>query len=183
MIGVFIGSFNPPTKAHLDICRILRYNFKKIVLVPVNSKDKELIDINKRIDMLTILTRKYKYLEVSNIMKDYSYLNYRIIDLLKQKYSSINIIMGSDLLENFDKFDNYIYLLDNYSFTIITRDNTNVKELINSKYKDYSSKFSILDYNSNLSSTLARDYLKKGLDTKDILDKDVFNYIKEHNLY
>ena len=51
MIGLFIGSFNPPTKAHIDICQKLKHSFSKIVLVPVNSKDKKLIDIHKRIEI------------------------------------------------------------------------------------------------------------------------------------
>ena len=182
MIGLFIGSFNPPTKAHLDICRILKNKFKKIVLVPVNSNNKKLISIKDRINMLNILARKNKFLEVSNIMQDYSFLNYRIIDLLKKKYHDINIIMGSDLLEKLNTFDNCKYLLDNYSFTIITREK-DVKRIINDKYHDYINKFSILDYNSPISSTMVREYLINNKDTKNILDTDVFNYIKEHDLY
>ena len=40
MIGLFIGSFNPPTRAHMDICLKLKNKFNKIVLVPVSSKEK-----------------------------------------------------------------------------------------------------------------------------------------------
>ena len=42
-------------------------------------------------------------------MKNYSYLNYRIIDLLKKEYGDIGIIVGSDLLDKLDTFDNYDY--------------------------------------------------------------------------
>ena len=183
MIGLFIGSFNPITKAHLDICRILKYNFKKIVLVPVNSNNKELIDINKRINMLYIIKNKYRFIEISNIMKKYSYVNYRIIDLLKQEYGELNIIMGSDLLEKFDSFDNYEYLLNNYNFTIIPRDNMNVKKIINDKYKNYKTKFKILDYQSNISSTKVKELLKDNKDVSNVLDKDVYEYIKKNDLY
>ena len=183
MIGLFIGSFNPPTKAHLNICLKLKNEFKKIVLVPVSSKDKELIDISKRIDMLTILKNKYNFLEISTVMKKYSYLNYRIIDLLKNEYGQINIIMGSDLLDNFDKFDNYEYLLNNYSFTIIPRDNISVDKLIKKKYTNYQNKFKILDYQSNISSTLVRELLKEKKDTKNVLDSDILMYIKKNHLY
>ena len=182
MIGLFIGSFNPPTKAHLDICQILKFRFKKIVLVPVNSNNKKLISLRDRINMLNILSRKNKYLEVSNIMQDYSFLNYRIIDLLKKKYHDINIIMGSDLLDKLDTFDNYKYLLSNYSFTILTRDR-DVKKIINDKYSDYINKFKILDYNSSISSTMVREYLSNKKEPKNILDKDVLDYIKKNNLY
>ena len=183
MIGLFIGSFNPITKAHIEICDKLKDRFEKIILVPVNSNDKHLVSLKDRIEMLKIIVRKKSYLEISNIMKNYSYLNYRIIDLLNDQYKNINIIMGSDLLEKFDKFDNYNYLLEKYMFTIVPRDNIDVKKIINNKYQDYLDKFSILDYHSDISSTMAKECLKNNLDTKDILDEDILNYIKEHNLY
>ena len=160
----------------------LKKEFNKIIMVPVNSPDKYLISFKNRVNMLNILTKKYNYLEISNIMKNYSYLNYRIIDLLKEKYGSISIIIGSDLLEKLDSFENYQYLLDNYCFYVLTR-NTNVDELINKKYLSYKDKFKVIEFNNDISSTMVRNYLEDNLDTKDILDKDIFNYIKEHNLY
>ena len=183
MIGLFIGSFNPPTKAHLDICLKLKNNFEKIVLVPVSSKDKNLININDRIKMLNILKNKNQFLEISDIMKNYSYLNYRIIDLLKNKYGKLNLIMGSDLLDKFNTFDNYEYLLENYDFTIVPRDNTDLEKLINDKYKTYKNKFSILDYQSDISSTKVKELLKENKDTSKVLDKDILKYIKENDLY
>ena len=183
MIGIFIGSFNPITKAHIDICLKLQNTLEKIVLVPVSSQDKELIDINKRIEMLNIIKRKYLFIEISDIMKKYSYLNFRIIDLLKKEYGNINIIMGSDLLEKFDNFDNFNYLLDNYTFTVVPRNNTNVKEIINNKFSKYQDKFNILDYQSNISSTMVKKLLKENRCTKEYLDQDILDYIKDNELY
>ena len=182
MIGIFIGSFNPVTKAHIEICELLKNDFEKIILVPVNSRDKYLVSFRDRINMLTILTRKYNYLEISNVMKNYSYLNYRIIDLLKKEYGDIGIIVGSDLLDKLDTFDNYDYLLQNYKIYVITRD-SDVNEIINKKYLKYKNKFKIIEFNSNISSTMAREYIKNNLDTKDILNKDVLDYIKINHLY
>ena len=146
MIGLFIGSFNPPTIAHLEITLKLKKRFSKIVFIPVSSKDKNLVDIRKRIEMLNCYTRRYNFLEVNDIMKNYSYLNYRIIDLLKEKYHNIEIIMGSDLLDKLSSFDHYEELLNNYAFTIITRDGFNPKEIIKKKYARYQTKFNILNY-------------------------------------
>ena len=182
MIGIFIGSFNPPTLAHLEICKKLKKEFNKIIIVPVNSRDKHLASFKDRVNMLNILTREYNYIEINDIMNNYSYLNYRIIDLLKEEYGSISIIIGSDLLDKIDSFDNYEYLLNHYSFYVLTRDN-DVNELISKKYFKYKDKFKIIEFNSNISSTMARCHINNNLDTKNILDRDVFNYIKEHNLY
>lgn len=182
MIGIFIGSFNPPTLAHLEICKKLKKEFNKIIIVPVNSRDKHLANFKDRVNMLNILTREYNYIEINDIMNNYSYLNYRIIDLLKEEYGSISIIIGSDLLDKIDSFDNYEYLLNHYIFYVLTRDN-NVNELISKKYSKYKDKFKIIEFNSNISSTMARCHINNNLDIKNILDRDVFNYIKEHNLY
>jgi len=183
VIGLFIGSFNPPTLAHLEICIKLKKSFNKIVLVPVNSNDKRLIDIKERINMLNILKNKYPFLEISGIMKNYSYLNFRIIDLLKKEYGDVNIIMGSDLFVKFSYFDNYEYLLNNYSFTIITRNQIDINSIINKKYFLYKNKFSIINYYSNISSTLVRDKIQKKEELKSVLDRDVYLYIKAHHLY
>ncbi len=183
MIGLFIGSFNPPTMAHLEICLKLKNNFSKIVLVPVNSNDKRLIDIKKRIAMLNILKSKYPFLEISNIMQNYSYLNYRIIDLLNEKYGSFSIIMGSDLLEKFDLFDHYEYLLSKYHFTIIPRANIDSNKIICSKYSKFYDKFTILDYQSIISSTLVRNNLKENKSVEGLLDKSILKYIKDNDLY
>ena len=182
MIGIFIGSFNPPTIAHLEICNKIKNNFKKIVFVPVNSKDKHLVSIRDRINMLEILVRKNNFLEVSKIMQDYSYLNYRIIDLLKEKYGNIVLIIGSDLLDKLSSFDNYEYLLENYHFYVISREE-DINEIIKNKYIDYKNKFTIVEYHSDISSTMARKYLNNNYDTINILDKDVFDYIKDNILY
>lgn len=183
MIGLFIGSFNPPTKAHLEISLKLLDDLDKIVFIPVNSMEKELVSMNDRINMLTLFTKKHTNLIIDDIMKNYSYLNYRIIDLLKDKYKNVTIIMGSDLLDKLDTFDNYLYLLNNYSYVVIERSSFPSIDIINKKYLDYKNKFTIIDYQSDISSTKVRKLLKEGKDTTNMLDKDILNYIKEHNLY
>ena len=183
MIGLFIGSFNPPTLAHLEICLNLSKKYKKIILVPVNSKDKKLIDINDRVKMLSIYQNKYSFIKVDDIMKDYSYLNYRIIDVLKNRYNNVEIIIGSDLLNKLSSFDNYEYLIKNYTFTVITRDGYDDFKTIKDKYYSYRDKFSIISFNSDISSTIAREKLNNKENIENILDQDVFNYIKNHHLY
>ena len=183
MIGLFIGSFNPITLAHIEICLKLKDKFSKIVLVPVNSREKELISFDTRIEMLNIIKNKYPFIEISDIMKNYSYLNYRIIDILNEKYQDINIIMGSDLLEKFTNFDNYEYVLDKYRYTIVPRNNIDLDKLITDKYLKYQDKFNILDYHNDISSSMVRDSIKNNKKIDNLLDKDVLEYIKVKSLY
>ena len=113
MIGLFIGSFNPPTLAHLKICLKLKKRFSKIIFIPVNTKNKDLVSLNHRINMLNLYKMQYPFLDIDSIMNDYSYFDYRILDLLKKKYGNVKIIIGSDILDNLDKYDNKDYILDN----------------------------------------------------------------------
>ena len=64
--GIFVGSFNPPTKAHFDIAHYLYNNniLEKIIFVPVNNKKKNLVSLEKRIDMLNSYIKKYDYFNV-----------------------------------------------------------------------------------------------------------------------
>jgi len=183
MIGLFIGSFNPPTKAHLEIVLKLKDFFDKIIYIPVNSKEKYLASFNDRVNMLKIYTRKYNFLDINTIMDKYSYFDYRILDILKKEYQNISIIMGSDLLNKLDKFTNYKYLLSNYKFIIITRENDNINEIINNKYQDYKNNFQVFEYHSDISSSKIRELIKNKKDYKDYLDKDIIDYIKNNNLY
>ena len=182
MIGIFIGSFNPPTKAHLEIALKLQNKLEKIILVPVNSPDKYLVDMDERINMLRILARKNSFLMIDDIMKDYSYLNYRIIDLLEKKYHHITLIIGSDLLNKLDSFDNYLYLVKCYSFIVVTRDE-NVQKIIQEKYSQYQNNFTILEYHNEISSTMVREYINKKKNLKELADEDIEVYIKNHHLY
>jgi len=183
MIGIFIGSFNPPTMAHLSIAFKLKDRFKKIVFVPVNTNEKHLASMRDRCDMLNCLKRKYPFILIDDLMDNYSYLNYRIVDILKRKYHDIELIIGSDLLEKLDKFENFKYLVSSYSFMVITRDNIDVEKIIGEKYAEYQNNFHLLEYNCEISSSMVREKIKNKEDVKDILDNDVYIYIKNKHLY
>lgn len=68
-IGIFGGSFNPPHKMHESIAKeLLKKNIvDKIIFVPTSNyyKKEGLISDKNRVDMLLILKRKYKNIEVS----------------------------------------------------------------------------------------------------------------------
>ena len=183
MVGIFIGSFNPPTLAHLEISILLKDQYEKIIFVPVNSKEKNLVSMQERINMLSIYERKYPFIKIDNIMDNYSYLNYRIIDLIKEKYNNIELIIGSDLLEKLDSFDEYMFLLKNYSFVVVTRSDIKVLDIIKKKYFNYQDKFHILNYTSNISSSMVRKLIKDNQDLKGVLDEDIIMYIKNNRLY
>lgn len=183
--GIFVGSFNPPTKAHFNIAQLLHQKFlEKIVFVPVNNSKKTLVSLDKRIQMLDIYTRNYDYLEVSSIMKNYSSnFNYKVLEKLSNMYQNIYIIIGADLLEKFKLFTNYQEMLNKYHFIVISRFGINCVELIEKYYNCYKNKFVIIDYNYNLSSSLVREKINKKENIDDMIYHDIKEYIVKEMLY
>lgn len=180
-MALFIGSFNPPTLAHLTIALSLKNDFNKIIFIPVNSKYKKLIDFRHRVNMLKIYKRKYSFIDVDDIMLNYSYFDYRILDLLKEKYHDNIIIVGSDLFKKIKFFDNYEYLLNNYLFYVILRDNDTC-DIIND-YLKYQDRIKLVNLKIDISSTQARYMLENKGNLLEILDSDVISYIKDNHLY
>ena len=133
--------------------------------------------------MLKVYTRKYPFLKIDDIMKDYAFFNYRLLDILQKKYGDITLIIGSDLLRKIESFDNYLYILNKYAFIVLKRENDDVERIIKEKYPRYSNKFKIVDYDNIISSSMARELIRKKQNNEDVLDKDIYDYIIKHNFY
>lgn len=184
--GIFVGSFNPPTNAHFDIAHYLYESniLEKIIFVPVNNSKKNLIELDKRIIMLDIYIKDYNYLEVSDIMKNYqANFNSCVLEELNKEYKDIYIIMGCDLLKRFSTFTNYQTMLEKYHFIIISRFDINCSEIIEKEYFNYYHKFVVLNYKSNLSSSLVRKIIKDKNDISKMVPKKIENYIIKERLY
>lgn len=179
MIGLFIGSFNPPTKAHIEIGNLILKQklVDRIIYIPVYN-EKKLLDLNTRINMLNLVINSN--MEVSSIMNNYHYFDYNVLKKLKEKYTNIKIIMGSDLLLKLKDFNNLNQLLE-FNYIIVPRFNINILEEINKYYPNYQNHFEILNYSSDISSTNVKNSLEKNINNG--LDKKVYDYIIKNNLY
>ena len=179
--GLLVGSFNPITKAHLNIARHLVHKkiVNKIIFLPVVNNDKKLERLDNRINMINLVVDNNKYI-VNDIMSNYSKFNYKVINELNKSYKDLYLIMGFDLIKKFKSFDNYQELINNYHLIIVNRDVT-YKEMyryIHKEFKDYLDKFILIDYHSRLSSSS----WKKNSNNS-ILNKKVLDYICNNKLY
>ena len=189
-IGIFVGSFNPPTKAHFKIGHLLFKNkvLDEIVFVPCNSlaKKKELLNIKDRFTMLNNYCQKYPYFQVSDIeirngKENFSYLE---LAILQKDYSNpLYIVLGADNLLNMHNWNNYEDLLHNYQFIVIKRLNIEIDDIINKYYSNYKNHFTIIDFNNNISSSKVRDLIKNRKDLNNYLDQEIIEYINKNNLY
>lgn len=189
-IGIFGGSFNPPHKMHVDIAlNLIKENYvDKVILVPTGSKYKyknNLLPDEYRYQMVKIITDKYDCLDVSNYeLKDEVVYTCETLEYFKHKYrdDDIYFICGLDNLSYMDTWKNGHDILTNYKILVINRKTDDLDEILEhfSEYKNNIIVSNILE--NDVSSTLIR----RNIDDEniiDLLDKDVYEYIKKLNLY
>ncbi len=177
-LGVFIGSFNPVHLGHIKVVNYLINNHfvDKILIVPTTNywNKTNLIDLNKRIEMLKIYENENIMVDDQHNYEPYTYL---LMRALTKDYPNkeLYLIIGADNLINFDKWKNYEELL-NYPIIVVNRNNIDLSNII-TKYPNNHfiilSNFPFID----ISSSEIRDNLDN-----QYLDQKVLNYIKKNNI-
>lgn len=181
-IGVYVGSFNPPHKGHIKIVKHLlnKKIVDKVLIIPTNNywNKTNIIDLNHRINMLNIF--KNENIIINDTLNNLEY-TYQIFRELNKHNNEYSLILGADNIVSFDKWKNYEELL-NQELIIINRDNLDVKkylEILNKK-----DKYKIVNIkNIDISSTYIRENINNEKMIKNIIDKQVLDYIKKENLY
>ncbi len=195
--GFFGGSFNPVTKAHINLANIVlnKYNLDKVILVPMGDhyQKQNLINEKYRYEMLKIATKEQNKLEVSNIELNlpYSLSMVQAFQKIKESYPKVipYFIIGADNIEKLIKLPNLEVLAKTYNYIILERYKTCKKEKItlNPILNNYKAHFNVLEYNpyEKISSTEVRDLLKNNNEKEilEMIEKEVYEYIKINKLY
>lgn len=181
---VYGGSFNPPTKAHLEIVTKLLNTFEdsQVIVLPVgnNYHKKTLQSFNDRFNMLKLQFNDNKRVIISSLENNEHYLGtYEALNTLSNDYDDLYLVIGSDNLYEFDKWINYKRLLTDYSLLIFKRDNDDVESLMK-RFKEYNPKFKVIEFNNSINSTMIRSDIKK---YNKWLTKEVYKYIIDNKLY
>lgn len=193
--GFFGGSFNPVTKAHVELAEEIleKYGLNKIIFVPVGDNYNKigLVSEKHRYNMLKIAICKHDNLEVSNIElnqnKNLSTLE--ALNAIEKNYPNVDkyYIMGMDNLYKMLLSNDVKTLVKNYKYIIIERNLENGRDLINSNenFKNYKQNFKFMENykHSKTSSTMVRKNLHKLELTNEIMDKEVLKYIESNCLY
>ncbi len=193
--GFFGGSFNPVTKAHVELAREIldKYELDKVIFVPMgdNYKKEGLISEIHRFNMLKLATKNYDKLEVSNIELNQarSLTTLEAFCKIERAYPNVDkyYIMGADNINKMMLSDNFKELVENYKYIVIERSGVNCKELINSnellaKNKEHLIIMKNKNYNET-SSTRVRQEMKENTTTVDTLDEAVLEYVEKNGLY
>ena len=181
-LGIYVGSFNPVHKGHKYIMdHLLKYNYvDKIIVIPTMNywEKNNLISIRERINML-------KFYESENIIINETLNNlkytYQILEELKKIYinNELYLIIGADNIPKFHLWKNVDKILEN-KVIVLNRDNIYIEKYINI-FNNKENFIIVKDFKRiNISSTNIRNNLEEN---KNLLDKKVYKYIKDNNLY
>ena len=190
-IGVFGGSFNPPHKMHLNIgIQLINKQYvDNVIYVPTGSKYKyknNLLPDKNRLEMLEILTKNYEYLDVNDYeLKDEVVYTCETLAYFKEVYKDDDIyfVCGADNLSYIDKWKNGEEILRGYKILVMKRKGEDIDELLE-KFKEYKHNIVVADVEQqDISSTDIRERLKNKEDVLDVLDKEVYEYIRKNKLY
>ena len=193
-IGFYGGCFNPPTKAHIELAKksLKECKLDKVVFVPIGDLyEKEKLEKGiHRYNMLKIACKNEQGLEVSDIEINSDKL-YKAIDIFKilkenHKEDEVFFLMGADNLERLPLWKDSDILISEFNYIVFDRGLTTSKNIVenNEFFKNYTAKFEIIRNNeyTECSSTNIRKQIKNNKKPNDLND-DIYNYIKENNLY
>ena len=196
VIVVFGGSFNPPLNSHFSLAEQIVSEYKeveKIIFVPVNKKyqKKGLLDNKYRYEMLKCVCDKNEKFEVSDIeLKNERQLHtIETLEKIQTAYPNKTIwfTTGSDNLKELRTWNKADELTNKFKILVLERDDDCLENIIeNDEFlKKHENSFVKVKNNikSGLSSSFVREKIKQGKSIRYFTPDEVYNYIKENNLF
>jgi len=194
-LTVFCGTFNPIHNAHTTLGEFVRKNSgaDKLIYIPSSlppHRDTDIAPAEHRFNMVKLAVKNNPNLDVSDIElklagKSYSYNTiqeiYRQNPDLKEK---IKFIIGTDAFLQIENWYNYQEFVKIVDFIVLIRPHSADAEAINRKFSKKNINYKIVPAPlMEISSSLIRENIKNGLSVKNLVAKEVENYIFENNLY
>ena len=180
-IYFFGGSFDPPHKAHKLIYKHCLNLCDKFIFFPAKlspGKVEPKANPQDRLKMLDLLIDKE---DKSKVIVD----NFELLDnndksftidtiyYLKNKFknSSISMVIGYDQYQNLTNWKDYNKILELVNIICFKRG------------KFIPNNIDLVDFNQNISSSIIRKKIKNNDILDDFLNKSVYDYIVNNNLY
>ena len=182
------GTFNPIHNSHLKIAEfLLQQGFGKAVFVPAYRpphKDFDEEQAQKRLKMVKLAIQNYKNFEVDDIEFKRKTPSYTY-DTIKQLYKGerIDFAIGTDAFEKIETWYQADKLKDMLNFFVFNRQNNIDYDKFNHlKQKGYVFEIMKMPFN-DVSSSEIRKKIKNGEDFSTLVDKNVLQYIYEHEIF
>lgn len=198
-ILVLQGSFNPITKAHVELIEIvyeyfnsIGYKIEEKLIMPTSDKYpwKTLESNIHRTNMINIATND-KNIKISNIEIDkYEWIrSQEAMKILKSKYTEETLIYicGGDKVVELEKWKNYyesITELNKYcTIVCVPRFGYDHIEALKKLKLEKLVNILPINYDNNTSSTYAKNNINNNNKLKEYLDENVIKYVQKNKLY
>ena len=193
---LYQGSFNPVHNAHLAVAEYVHTHlkFEKIVFIPAfKPPHKNLKDFNSqnalhRLNMVQLAVQNVPYFDVSAIeytrnMPSYTFDTIVQIQKILNSSEKINFIIGSDAFKNIESWYKTEELKKLVNFILFVREK-NYDKTIFEKLKEKGYNYTLMQMPFiDVSSSEIRERCKSGKDISNLVPKEVYRYIKGHDLY
>lgn len=192
-VGLFGSSFNPIHIGHLVIAEQarVRLGLDKVLFIPTANpyhKKVDLLDYDKRYEMVEETIKDNKYFELSDIeknLKKNSY-SYDVVKKLKKNNKhDYYFIMGSDSFQEIESWYEYNKFIDLLDIVVFKRPGYDVEGDHLNKMRNISKNriFYFDDLQLEISSTYIRNSIKDGYIPKYLLREETIAYIKDNKLW
>jgi nicotinate-nucleotide adenylyltransferase len=195
-IALFGGSFNPVHLGHKKLVEEVakEFNIDRVIIMPTwktpLKDNRSFANAELRLDMCKLAFQNLSTVEVSDmeIKRQGNSYTYLTLNSLKEKYPNDELFMlvGADMFLSLEKWKNFKDIFKMTSIIAVPRNCDNHKLLLHSEKlaKLYGCKSFVMNHKvMDVSSTEIRQKLSGSQDVSKLLDKNVYEYIKEHHLY
>ncbi|KGR72574.1 nicotinate-nucleotide adenylyltransferase [Streptococcus phocae subsp. salmonis] len=184
-IGILGGNFNPVHHAHLIVADQVRQQLglDEVLLMPEfkppHIDEKETIDAKNRLDMLELAIQDTEGLSLETIELERQGISYTYdtMKALIEKNPDVDyyFIIGADMVDYLPKWYRIDELIDMVQFVGVQRP----KYKAGTSYPVIWVDVPLMD----ISSSMIRDFIKKGRQPNYLLPKPVLDYINKEGLY
>lgn len=185
-IALFGGRFDPPHLGHYWVARQIldfRQDIEKVIFVPAFQHQWKEASATPEQRMAMLSTFQGDGIELSDIehlRQGVSYTIDTIRAIKEETGAEIFWIVGSDILQEFERWEKAEELVKEATFLVFPRDPYHLPSVIPKGFEVLKNTNLIT---SNLSSTGIKRRRKDGLSLKGFVTKEVEEYIMKHNLY
>lgn len=182
-IAVFGGAFDPPHLGHLTIARQLLQQklTDEVWFLPArrHAFAKALSPDFDRLAMLQLLLEPAMRIETYELDHDEVSYTYRTLKALQKQHPEhrFSFIIGSDNIKNFDKWDHFEELKEEFQFYVYPRSGYSMNDLFRNMHP-------IKDVPEiDVSSTEIKEALQQEKNVSELLPPKVWHYLQENELY
>ena len=195
-VGILGGSFNPPHLGHIQLCEYAKEmaGLDRILLIPTGDhpfKRRTGVSREDRLEMTKLAVENLENYDVSDIeihREGLSYTYDTVMELKKRSGDDYYFISGSDLLFQFTWWKNFRGLAGVIDFICLPRQGVDNKGLLREAEKlnrTFDAAIQLLESQQpdDISSSIIRQKAQTGETFFQLLDPEVYAYIREHKLY